>query len=54
MANSAVKVIIKVKGIPIRVIIDIKTNIFIITLLVIKKLQIIIGMPDKSKIIAID
>ena len=33
---------------------DTGANVFIITLLVVKKLRMIIGMPDGSKIIAID
>jgi len=54
MTNLAVRAIVRVKGILMRAIIDIRANISIITLSVVKKLQITIGMPDENKIIAID
>jgi len=54
MANSAVRAIVRIKGIPMRAIIDTGANIFIITLPVVKKLHMIIGMLNKSKIIAVD
>ncbi len=54
MANSVVKAIVRVKGIPMKAIMDTRANVSIITLLVVKKLCLIIGMPDKSKIIAVD
>ena len=54
MANSAVRAIIRVKGILIRVIMDTEINVSIITLPVVKKLQMTIRMPDENKIIAID
>ncbi len=54
MANLAVKVIVRVKGIPIRVIINTEANVSIITLPIVKKLQMIMGMPDGNKIIVID
>jgi len=54
MANSAVRAIVRVKGPPIRAIMDTEANIFIITLPVVKKLQMIMGMSDDSKIIIID
>ncbi len=54
MANSAVRIIIKIKRIPIKAIIDIKANIFIIIFLVIKKLKMIIGILNESRIIVID
>ncbi len=54
MANSAVRAIVRVKEILMRTIMDIEANVFIITLLVIKKLQMIMKISDGSKIIAID
>jgi len=54
MANSAVRTIVKVKGIPMKAIIDIRTNVSIIILPVVKKLQMTMGMPDGSKIIAVN
>ncbi len=46
--------IVRVKGTLIKVIIDTGANVSIIILPVIKKLWMAMGMPDKSKIIAID
>ena len=37
-----------------KAIIDIKANVSIVILLVVRKLCIIMGMPNKSKIVAID
>ncbi len=54
MANSAVRVIVRVKETPMRAILDTEANVSIVILLVIKKLRLIMGMPDGSKIIAID
>jgi len=54
MANSAVRIIVRIKGIPMRAIMDTGINVFIITLLVVKKLYITMKMPDESKIIAVD
>ncbi len=54
ITNLVVKVIVKIKKILIRAIINIRTNVFIITLSVVKKLQMTIRMPDKSKIITVD
>ena len=54
MTNSAVKTIVRVKGIPMRVIMDIEVNVSIVILLVVKKLWMTMRMPDESKIIAID
>ncbi len=54
MANSTVRVIVRVKGTLIKVIIDTGANVSIIILPVVKKLWMVMGMPDKSKIIAID
>ena len=57
MANSAVKAIVRVKGILMRAIMNIRTNVSIITLSVvrvIRKLRMTMEMLDKSKIIAIN
>lgn len=54
MVNSAVRVIVRVKRTLMRVIMDIRANISIITLSIVKKLQMIMRMPDRSKIIAVD
>ena len=54
MVNSAVRTVVRVKKTPMRVIIDTKANISIVILLVIKKLRMTIGLPDGSKIIAVD
>ena len=54
MMNLTVRTIVRVKGTLIKAIIDIRTNVSIIILLVVKKLRIIMRMPDGSKIIAID
>ena len=54
MTNSAVRVTIRVKGTPIRAVLDTGANVSIITLLVVKKLRLTMGMPDGSKIIAVD
>ena len=54
MANSAVRIIVRIKGILMRVIIDIEANVSIITLPIVKKLRMTIEMPDRSKIIAIN
>jgi len=54
MANSAVRTTVRVKGIPMRAVLNTGVNVSIITLLIVKKLRLIIGMPDGSKIIAVD
>ncbi len=54
MANSTVRTIVRVKEIPIRAILDTGANVSIITLSIVKKLHLAIGMPDGNKIIAID
>ncbi len=54
MANSAVRAIVRVKKTPMRAIMDTGANVSIITLLVVKKLHIIMGLLDRSKIIAIN
>ncbi len=54
MANSAVKAIVRVKGTPIRVIMDTRANVSIVTLPIVKKLRMTMRMSDGSKIIAIN
>ena len=54
MANSADRAIIRVKEIPMRAILDTGVNVSIVTLPVVKKLHLTMGMPDGSKIIAVD
>jgi len=52
--NSAVRIIVKVKETPMKAVLDTEANVSIVTLLVVKKLRLIMGIPDGSKIIAID
>jgi len=54
MANSAVRITVRVKGTPMRAILDTEVNVSIVTLPVIKKLRLTMGMPDGSKIIVVD
>ncbi len=54
IANSAVRAIIRVKKTLIRAIMDIRANIFIIILPIVKKLKMTMGLPNRSKIIVID
>ena len=54
MANSAVRAIVRVKGTPMRAVLDTGANVLIVTLPVVKKLRLIMGMLDGSKIIAVD
>jgi len=54
MANSAIRTIIRVKGIPIRTVLDTGANVSIVTLPIIKKLRLTMGVPNGSKIIAVD
>ena len=54
MANSAVRTIMRVKETPMRAILDTGSNVSIITLPVVKKLRLTMGMPNGSKIIAVD
>ena len=54
IANSAVRITVKVKGIPMKAILDTEANVSIVTLPVVKKLRLTMRMPDGSKIIAID
>src|SRR6266511_2972901 len=54
MANSAVRTTVRVKGTPMKAVLDTGANVSIVTLPVVKKLCLIMGMPDESKIIAVD
>ncbi len=54
MTNSAVRTTVRVKGTPMKAVLNTGTNVFIVTLPVVKKLHLIMGMPDGSKIIAVD
>src|SRR6266496_4357930 len=54
MANSAVRTTIRIKGTPIRAVLDTGANVSIVTLPVVKKLRLTMGIPDGSKIIAVD
>ncbi len=54
MTNSAIRTTVRIKEIPIRAVLDTGANVSIVTLPVVKKLYLTMGMPDESKIIAID
>ncbi len=54
MINLAIRTIIRVKGTPMRAVLDTGANVSIVTLPVVKKLHLIMGMLDGSKIIAVD
>ena len=54
MANSAVRTTVRVKGIPMRAVLDTEVNVSIITLSVVKKLRLTMGMPNGNKIVAMD
>ena len=54
MANSAVRTTVRVKGIPMRAVLDTGANVSIITLPVVKKLRLTMGMLDGSKIIVVN
>ncbi len=54
MANSAMRMTVRIKGTPMRAVLNTGANVSIVTLPVVKKLYLIIGMPDRSKIIAVD
>src|SRR6266498_3957367 len=54
MANLVVRTIVRVKGNLMRAIINTRANVSIITLPVVKKLHLTMGMPDRSKIVAVD
>ena len=54
MAKSAIRTTVRVKGTPMRAVLDTEANVLIVTLPVVKKLCLTMGMPDESKIIAVD
>ncbi len=54
MVNLAIRAIVRVKKTLMRAVLDTAANIFIVTLPIVKKLRLTMGMPDESKIIAID
>ena len=54
MANLAIRITVRVKRTPMKAVLDTEANVSIITLLVVKKLRLTMGMPDRSKIIAVD
>src|SRR6266542_1477519 len=54
IANSAVQTTVRIKGTPMRAVLDTEANVSIVTLPVVKKLHLTMGMPDGSKIIAVD
>src|SRR6266540_1285442 len=54
IVNLAVRAVVRVKGTPIRAIIDTEANVFIVTLPIVRKLRLTMRMPDKSKIVAVD
>ena len=56
MANdgTATRTTVRVKGHPIKIIIDTRANISIITYSIVKRLQLAMGLADGSQIIAVD
>ena len=54
MANSAVRTTVRVKGTPMKAVLNTEANVSIITLSVVKKLRLTMGIPDGSKIIVVD
>ncbi len=54
MTNLMVRVIVRVKGILMRVVLNTEANVSIVTLSVVKKLHLTMRMPDGSKIITVD
>jgi len=54
MANLAVRTTVRIKGTPMKAVLDTRVNVSIVTLPVVKKLRLIMGMPNGSKIIAVD
>ncbi len=54
MANSAVRITVRVKRTPMKAVLYTRVNVSIVTLPVVKKLHLTIGIPDGSKIIAVD
>src|SRR6266496_1521511 len=54
MANSAIQTTVRIKGTLMRAVLDTGANVSIVTLPVVKKLRLTMGLPDGSKIIAVD
>src|SRR6266511_2512622 len=54
MANSAVRTTVRVKGTPMKAVLDTGANVSIITLPIVKKLRLKMGLQEGSKIIAVD
>jgi len=54
MANSAVKITVRVKGTLMKTVLNIGANVSIVILPTVKKLRLAMGMPNGSKIIAVD
>ncbi len=54
MTNSAVRITMRVKGTPMKAVLDTGANVSIVTLPTVKKLCLTMGVPDESKIIAVD
>ena len=54
MANLVVRTTVRVKGTLMRAVLNTGANVSIVTLPVVKKLHLTIGIPDGSKIIAVD
>src|SRR6266542_216940 len=54
MINSAVRTTVRVKRTLMRAVLDTGANVLIVTLPVVKKLRLTMGMPDRSKIITVD
>jgi len=54
MADSAVRITVKVKGTPMRAVLDTGANVSIVTSPVVRKLRLIMEMLDGSKIITVD
>ncbi len=54
MTNSAIRITVRIKGTPMRAVLNTGANVSIVILSVVKKLHLTMGMPDGSKIIAVD
>ncbi len=54
MTNSAVRTTVRVKGTPMKAVLDTRANVSIVTLPVVRKLRLTMRMPDGSKIVAMD
>ncbi len=54
MANSAVRITVRVKETPMKTVLDTGANVSIVTLLTVKKLCLIMEVSDGSKIIMVD